>query len=111
MSVAQGIHICVAKDFSDTLGPRTPEEGDFSGEQFLDEILRPKFEQARADHVPLLVDLDGSEGYPTSFLQAAFGGLARQFGPEAVLSTLHFKSDDEPYLIKEIKRYISDARK
>jgi hypothetical protein len=61
--------------------------------------------------VRLLVDLDGTEGYATSFLEASFGGLARRFEPAEVLSILQLKSEDEPYLIQEIQRYISEARK
>jgi hypothetical protein len=111
MSVAQGLYLSVARDFSETPGPRARDEGDFSGEQFLEEILLPKFEQARRDGVTLLVDLDGTEGYATSFLEASFGGLARQLEPKEVLSVLQFKSEDEPYLMQEIKKYITDARK
>ena len=65
----------VAK-FSDTPGPRSREEGDFSGEQFLEEVLLPQFEEAVRTNQKLVVDLDGAEGYATSFLEAAFGGLA-----------------------------------
>ncbi len=111
MSLAQGLVLSVAKEFSETPGPRARNEGDFSGEQFLAEILLPKFEQARREGVPLLIDLDGAEGYATSFLEASFGELARRYEPHDVLAVLRFKSDDEPYLIEEITRYIREARK
>jgi hypothetical protein len=55
--------------------------------------------------------LDGTAGYATSFLEAAFGGLAREFGKDTVLDCLKFKSDEEPYLIDEIKGYIKDVQK
>lgn len=111
MSVSQLMHISVAKEFSETPGPRDRDEGDWSGTQFLEDILLPRFTQALTDRTQLMVDLDGTEGYATSFLEAAFGGLARRFDPKQVLSILQFKSDDEPYLIPEIKKYISEARK
>ena len=103
--------ISIAKEFSETPGPRAREEGEYSGSAFLEDILRPAFMQAIKEDGTLTIDLDGTEGYATSFLESAFGGLAREFGPEKVLNVISFKSDDEPYLIREIKRYIADALK
>lgn len=103
--------IAIAKDFSDTPGPRSKVEGDFSGEDFLDKLLLPAYEQAVAEDGALLIDLDGTEGYATSFLESAFGGLARKFPPEEVLSRITFKADDEPSLVDEIRKYVLEARK
>lgn len=71
--------------------------------------LRERFVAAKAQAVKLVVDLDGAAGYPTSFLESAFGGLARLEGPDTVLTYLELKSDDEPDLIEEITQYIRDA--
>jgi hypothetical protein len=103
--------ISIAKDFSDTPGPRWKVEGDFSGEEFLEKVLLAAYEKTVAEGGKLLIDLDGTEGYATSFLEAAFGELARKFGPSDVLRNIVFKSDDEPYLVEEIKKYIADAKK
>jgi hypothetical protein len=103
--------IRVSKDFSETPGPRSRDEGEFSGEEFLDKLLLPAYTRVVADGGTLLIDLDGTEGYATSFLEAAFGELARRFPPSEVLANIVFKSDDEPYLIEEVKRYITEARK
>ena len=103
--------ITIAKDFSETPGPRSRAEGDFSGEEFLDKILLPAYEQAVAEDGSVLVDLDGTEGYATSFLESTFGGLARKFPAEEVLSRITFKSDDEPSLVDEIKKYVREACK
>jgi hypothetical protein len=103
--------ITIAKEFSETPGPRSKDEGDFSGEEFLEKILRPAYERAVAEDGALLIDLDGTEGYATSFLEATFGGLARAFPSEQILSRITFKSEDEPSLIDEITKYIRDARK
>lgn len=102
--------LSIAKEFTETPGPRLRNEGDFSGEQFLDEVLSPRFEKACAGGETLMIDLDGTEGYATSFLEASFGGLARKFGVRDVLSALEFKSEDEPYLVEEIKAYIQNAQ-
>ena len=55
------------------------------------------------------MNLDGGCGYATSFLEEAFGGLARLYTPEKVLKVLEFKSNEEPYLISDVTRYIKEA--
>ena len=100
----------IATEFSEVLGPRFRGEGFHSGEQFRDDLLRPRFDEAKEVGQRLLVDLDGAAGYPTSFLEEAFGGLARIYSPEKVLTVLLFKSDDEPYLKSDIERYIREAK-
>jgi hypothetical protein len=102
--------ISIAKDFAETPGPRARDEGDFSGEEFLERLLRPAYVRAVGEGSTLTVDLDGTEGYATSFLEATFGGLAREFDAAEILRVVAFKSDDEPFLVNEIKGYITDAR-
>jgi hypothetical protein len=104
------ITLNIAKEFSETPGPRHVNEGEFSGEEFLHKLLRPRYVEAREKRCRLFVDLDGSEGYPTSFLEEAFGGLAREFDPTEVAETIYFKSDEEPHLIRELNAYIKEAR-
>lgn len=101
--------INIAKQYCETPGAREIEEGHYSGEDFLQKILKPKFEEAVKKNTTLLIDLDETEGYATSFLEEAFGGLARLFSPETVLKTLMFKCLDEPLLDEEIKTYIREA--
>ncbi len=103
------IHIAV--DFSETPGARYRAEGDFSGEEFRDTLLEPKFLEARQKGEKLTINLDGGYGYPTSFLEEAFGGLARKYCATDVLATLVFVSNDEPSLVSEIKEYISAVEK
>jgi len=107
--VAEQLTIRIDRDFSQTPGSRNKDEGAFSGEEFLNAILLPKFEQAEKEGTTLLIDLDGVEGYATSFLEEAFGGLARLHDPKRVLKILEFKSYDEPLLIDEITSYINEA--
>jgi folate-dependent tRNA-U54 methylase TrmFO/GidA len=102
--------IRVANDFSETPGPRSRDEGKDSGQQFLEELLLPKYEEAKKHNEHLIIDLDGTEGYATSFLESAFGGLARKYGAKEILDTIKFKSIEEPYLIGEIMNYIRGAR-
>jgi hypothetical protein len=103
------LDINVAKDFTQTPGPRFIKEGKFSGELFREEVLKKKFTEALRESAVLYIDLDGGYGYAPSFLEEAFGGLAREYGTEAVLRTLKFKSDEEPLLINDIDGYIRKA--
>lgn len=98
-------------DFSKTPGSRYRDEGKkaHSGQEFREEILEPNFKIALENNQKLLIDLDGTIGYGTSWLEEVFGGLTREYGKEKVLSTLDFKSDEEDYLIDDIKQYIKDA--
>jgi len=41
---------------------------------------------------------------------SAFGGLSRKYGFLEVVGVLDFKSDEERYLIDEIKEYIREAK-
>lgn len=76
--------IRVASEFSETPGPRSRDEGKDSGQEFLERLLRPGYEEARLSNSTLLIDLDGTDGYATSFLESAFGGLARIYEPKSL---------------------------
>ena len=100
------LRLQVATEFSKFPGPRYRSEGHDSGEEFRVDYLTPRFKKALEQGIRLKIDLDDAYGYATSFLEEAFGGLARDFGVQRVLKVLEFKSDDEPYLIDDIIRYI-----
>ena len=101
--------LVISGEFSKTPGPRTRAEGPFSAEEFLETVLLPRFEEAESHGEKLLVDLDGGFGYGTSFLEESFGGLARMKSPAVVLAHLDFKSEEEPYLVADINRFIERA--
>ncbi len=107
----QPIRLSVLKDFSATPGPRYIREGEFSGESFRKTVLLPRFKDAIESGVKLYVDLDGTAGYGTSFLEEAFGGLVRveAYSSEMVRAVVVLKSDEEEYLIDDVHRYIEDA--
>lgn len=100
------LRINVAHEFTDTPGARYYKDGDFPGEEFRDKFLKDNFKI----YNKIIINLDGTEGYPTSFSEEAFGGLARIYPIDEVLSKLDFISDEEPELIDEIISYIKDAR-
>lgn len=103
------INIC--KEFSDTPNARYKSEGPFSGEEFRENLLEPRYLEAKEKGEKLTINMDGGYGYPTSFLEEAFGGLARKYDPNEVLQMLIFISDDEPSLIEEIESYIKNANR
>ena len=111
MGSGQMRRIKIAVDFSRTPGPRRRKEGKHSGEQFREEILAPAVKAALKANEVLVVDLDDTAGYGTSFLEEAFGGLIRNDGlPLAsVNSVLQIVSHQEPDLLVEVSEYLSEA--
>ena len=58
-----------------------------------EDLLIPRFDEARRRYRTLLVDLRGVEfGYPIGFLEEAFGGLAR--ARPAAVGHIHVVDDD-----------------
>lgn len=69
------LRLSVARDFSPYPGPRYVHQGPNSGEKFRKVLVK---ELRKGAHV--LVDLDGTTGFGSSFLDEAFGGLIREEG-------------------------------
>ena len=72
--------ISIAKDFSEVPGGRHYEDGDFSGQRFREEFLVPALKEVEETGRIVTIDLEGAEGYPSGFLEEAFGGLVREHG-------------------------------
>jgi hypothetical protein len=77
-------------DYAPSPGGRYASDGDFSGEWFRDEILVPALTSAIERSDVLTVELAGTSGYGSSFLEEAFGGLIRLrlFSPSIVKKAL-----------------------
>lgn len=95
-------------NFTTTPGARYYEDGEYSGQWFRDEYLKPAFINNPTSEI--LVDLDGTEGYATSFLEEAFGGLIRLKDPAINTDRLKLVSKENPYIINEIEEYIEEAK-
>ncbi len=80
-------------------GGRFKSDGPFSGEWFREEILSPALGQAIEAGEPLAVELGGTSGYGSSFLEEAFGGLIRKrrFTPDQVGQWLRITSESPIY--------------
>ena len=102
------IVINIALDFSDAPGARYRTDGAKSGQEFYEDILKPRFDQALNENLKLKVILDGSWGYASSFLSESFGKLSTKYGKDNVLEKIEFISEEEPYLIDYIKTLVRD---
>lgn len=96
-------YIIRVKDFSLSPGPRYINQGDDSGESYYHDILNIAFANALSQDTILVVDLDGPDGYASSFLDEAFGNLIYDFGIDAVNKFLEIKSDEEPEWCEMLK--------
>ncbi|WP_288429328.1 STAS-like domain-containing protein [uncultured Pantoea sp.] len=97
-------------------GARYKDLGPQSGEEFK-EFLIQKIKEAygndftNTDGKKIIINLDGSAGYGSSFLEEGFGGLIRAGVPIQIARDIKLISSEEPELIDEIKDYISSAAK
>jgi len=103
--------IKIATDFSRRPCARFLSEGDFPGEEFREKLLLPKLKDAIAKKEKLEIDLDGTAGLGTSFLEESFGGLIRvdKIKYENIINTIVLISVDDPEYKDEIYEYLKDA--
>lgn len=103
--------LLIGIDFSDDPSGRYYTDGDGSGEEFREEILRPLLSRDEQ----ILIDIDTNvQGYGSSFLVEAFGGLIKYgyFTSEFVLKKiqLEYILTDFEFYEKKINQYIVEAR-
>lgn len=107
------VELSIAKDYSRFPSGRDERDGPNNGKRFRDEFLLPKYEEARARAVPLVVNLDGVLSFGSSFLEEAFGGMIRVKGVSRreLMRTLRLEAGwvgNERYR-QAILRYIDEA--
>lgn len=98
----QKITIIIA-EYSKSPGPRYCYQGDDSGEDFYHKILNGRFKDAVEQISELEINLDGPDGYASSFLDEAFGNLVFDFGLENVQKRITIISKEEPEWIEMIE--------
>lgn len=100
------IEIRVAKDFSRAPAGRYRDDGPRSGQVFREEHLVPALKKG----TEVVVYLDEVEGYGSSFLEEAFGGLVRINGflGEELHRLLTLRTVDDAWK-EEIWRYIDQS--
>ena len=103
----------IADEFSTTPGGRFRKHGPYSGEEFRDDVLRGLLRRAIEADDKVAIVLDGTAGYPSSFLEEAFGGLIRlgMFDQEVVRRHLELRALDPLYETYRISanRYMDNA--
>jgi len=99
--------INVARDYNPAPAGRYYSDGNYSGQRFRDEFLVP----AITHEDSVVVDFDGTEGYGSSFLDEAFGGLIRDAGlnEDVVRSKLTVVSLEDPTVADEIWGYVHES--
>lgn len=98
-------------------GPRFIALGPQSGEEFKNYLIGElhKIYPFGFNHfdknnsIKVIVNLDGTQGYGSSFLEEGFGGLIRAGIPYDLVKNIDIISDEEPELICDIKDYILKA--
>lgn len=101
-------------DHSPSPGGRYIKDGDFSGEWFRNEFLVPSLREAVINNDTVTVELAGTSGYGSSFLEEAFGGLIRMryFEPKVVRDRLRIVASSALYAPYKAlaDKYISTAK-
>ncbi len=103
--------ISIAKDFSDVPAGRHYRDGEWTGEKFREEFLIPALEKADKKH-PVIVDINDTEGYGSSFLDEAFGELIRKeiYTKDEINDLLQINANDTYDIYKQIiLDYIKEA--
>ena len=100
--------IVIAKQYTKKPGGRFRKEGEYSGEDFRETILKKEYEISKQNKEELVVNLDGGYGYGSSFLEEAFGGLVRTLN-DVDISIIKIISDEEPQLVDDVYKYLQDA--
>lgn len=101
--------IVIVNDFSAITGGRTRTEGEYSGEEFRDNVLMPRYKESLEKNEILEIDFDGCYGIGTSFLEEAFGGLVRQYGYKDVWNNIKLVSNDDDTIKENVRNYIKAA--
>lgn len=96
----------VARDFTRYPSGRKIDSGPTSGEEFGARFLIPHLNSQ--SHV--VIELDGTIGYGSSFLEEAFGGAVRKTAITAAdfFKLVELRSKD-PALVQEIHEYVVEA--
>jgi hypothetical protein len=99
--------INIARDFSRYPAGRYRTDGPYPGEKCREDFLVPVLRKGKM----LVVELDGTMGYGSSFLEETFGGLVRAdgFTPEELRNKVLLVTKDKA-LCEEIWEYVQEAQ-
>ena len=105
------VRINLAEQFSKYPGPRYIVEGDNSGELFRINFLFPAISEAVKHDQKIILNLDGTKGYGTSFIEEIFGGLIREnnIPLSEIKKRIEIVAVEEDYLIEDIEQNLQEA--
>lgn len=106
--MAAATRYSIAKQFTLSPGHRYRARGTNSGEEFREDVLVP---MVRAGAGKVVIDLDGTIGYGSSFLEEAFGGLVRRekWTAKQFWDKFDIVSKDDTSYLFEVRQYVDDA--
>lgn len=105
--------IFIGKQFSDDPSGRFYTDGNGSGEEFREEVLVPALE--KHSHITIDISTD-VEGYGSSFLSEAFGGLVKYgyFTSDVILNKITLKVSEDMSIYNfykdKILTYIKESK-
>ncbi len=99
--------INISKEFSAYPAGRYQKDGKFTGEGFRRNLLKKALKKNDA----IVIELDGTLGYGSSFLEEAFGGLVREdnFSEDDLSNRLELVGRRKS-VIDSIRNYIHNAQ-
>lgn len=97
----------VAAEFSRFPGGRKRKNGQFSGEQFREDVVIPLIDKYEF----ITFDLTGSAGYGSGFLDEAFGELGKILGLREAKRRVKVIANDDPDAVEISWQRIADAAK
>jgi hypothetical protein len=104
----------IGTEFCDTPAGRFKEtDGDFTGQHFREDVLLKLINNLK-ENEKLTIKIDDVEGYGSSFLEEAFGGIVRKKhkSSQDFLNILEiiYEDDDFEFFKKRIIEYIKKAK-
>lgn len=104
----------IGRDFSPDPAGRYYTDGPGSGEEFREDVLKPRLENLNKGEKLVIILDDGVEGYGSSFLVEGFAGLVKYgyMQAEDLLRVLdiRFTNPDFEFYANKIKEYVREAR-
>ena len=100
--------INIGSDFSEFPVGRFRSDGPDSGQRFREDFLEPALSSGQS----VIIEMSGTDGYGSSFLDEAFGGIIRLMKLSQVEADRLFKFEADPEdqsFIEEVKGYIKNA--
>ena len=100
------IRYLFAKEYTKFPGGRFIDLGPYSGEDFRDKVLREKLKSGKT----IEIDATGVvTSFSPSFLDEAFGEIAKEYGIENFTQKIKLFSDDNPGLSEKMMYYAKRA--